>query len=710
MPTIARHISRSLLQPVHLLRTYDPRHLKSDLLAGLTVAVVLIPQGIAFALIAELPPEMGLYTAIFGALIAGLWGNSHHQHTGPANAMSLLVLSTLLIVAQTGTRQFIVAAGLLALLAGLAQLLMGLARLGLLVNFVSHSVVVGFSAGAGVLIIGKQVRHLLGIDFQGDGIITTARSFFENLGTAHGPTLLLGLGTMALMVAVRRWRPVWPSLLMGMISSALAVYLLRLDEQGVDVLGALPAGLPPVADLPVLDLPLISQLATGALAVAAIGLVETSAITRSLAAQSGQHLDSNQEFVGQGLSNICCGIFSGFPVAASFSRSAINYRAGARTTLASVFSGIFALLAMLLLAPYTSLLPRTALAAVLIITAFAVIDFREIRRILRGTRGDALIMVVTFGGTVMFQIDFAVLSGILLSFAVYILRTSAPRVYPVVSDSHFRHFIPQEERPACPQLGIMNILGDLYFGAVNHIEQAIHTYQAEHPGQRFLLLRMRAVNQCDFSGIHMLENVCRTYREMGGDVYLVHVREHVLEFMKSTHFYEALGTDHFLTGDTAALDHLFYRVIDPAICIYECPVRVWKECQNLPKEEFAKTIPSFHHLPMRDVGAITPRQLWERLHGDPLPPLIIDVREAREYHQAHIANAQLRPLSGLDENCGDLLLHRPMVLVCRSGRRSQLAAAYLQRRGFTKVSVLQGGMRAWLAAGLLTAVLTDDNR
>ncbi|MBN2431874.1 MAG: STAS domain-containing protein [Acidobacteria bacterium] len=710
MPSITRHVSRLLLQPFYLARDYDRRHLKPDLVAGLTVAVVMIPQGIAFALIAELPPEMGLYTAIVGALVAGLWGHSHHQHTGPANAMSLLVLSTLLVVSQTGTQQFIVAAGLLAVMAGLVQLLMGLARLGLLVNFVSHSVVVGFSAGAGVLIIGKQLRHLLGIDFQGDGIITTARSFFDGLGAPHWPTLLLGLGTMVLMAAVRRWRPVWPSLLMGMIGSALAVYLLRLDQQGVSVLGALPFGLPPVAGLPVLNVQLMSQLVTGALAVAAIGLVETSAISRSIAAQSGQHLDSNQEFVGQGLANIGAGVFSGFPLAASFSRSAINYRAGARTTVASIFSGIFVLLATLLLAPYTALLPRTALAAVLIITAFAVIDFREMRRILRGTRGDALIMVVTFGGTVMFQIDFAVLTGILLSFAVYILRTSAPRVYPVVSDLNFRHFIPQEARPACPQLGIMNILGDLYFGAVNHIEQAITKYQAEHPTQRFLLLRMRAVNQCDFSGIHMLESVCRTYREMGGDVYLVHVRDHVLEFMKSTRFYEELGADHFLAGDTAALDHLFYRIIDPAVCIYECPVRVWKECQNLPKEEFAKTIPSFHHLTVQPTPTVTPRELWELQHAEPPRPLIIDVREPREYRREHIAGAELRSLSGLDENCGDLLLHRSIVLVCRTGRRSHLAAAYLQHRGFSRVSILRGGLRAWKAEGLLTAVLTGDNR
>src|SRR5690606_28651903 len=229
--------------------------------------------------------------------------------------------------------------------------------------------------------------------------------------------------------------------------------------------------------------------------------------------QTGQRIDSNQEFVGQGLANILCGFFSGHAVAASFSRSAVNYNAGARTAMAVIISAICVVLAMFLLAPLTAYLPRAALAGVLVVIGLNMVDYKELVRILQGTRGDAAIMAVTFLGTLFLQIETAVLMGILLSLVVYLLRTSAPRVQAVVPDERFRHFVYLPDKPVCPQLGVIDILGDLYFGAVNHVEEAIHRFQNEHPEQRYLLIRMHNVNHCDFSGIHMLESVVRSYRE-----------------------------------------------------------------------------------------------------------------------------------------------------------------------------------------------------
>jgi SulP family sulfate permease len=697
-----KHISANLLHPIQFAWAYDRSNLRPDAVAGLTVAVILLPQAIAYALIAELPPQAGLYAAIVAAIVGALWGSSHHLQTGPTNAISLLILSTLLTTTTADPANFMVLAGLMAVLVGIFQLLMGLVRMGVLVNFVSHSVIVGFSSGAGVLIAIKQFRHLFGLEFSSHSLIETVRDIFVYLPETHLPTMALGVGTVLLILLLRQYNPKLPGPLIGMVIAAAFVGLLGLDQQGVVVIGELPRNLPPLAQLPLFDLDLIAQLSTGALAIAAIGLVEAMSIARSIASQTDQRLDSNQEFVGQGLANIATGFFSGYPSSGSFTRSAVNFKSGAQTPLASILSGIFVLIAMLVLAPLAAFVPRTALAGVLILTAYGMINFREIGRIWRGARGDAVIMLVTFLGTLFLHLEFAVLTGILFSFAIYIIKTSVPRVSPVVPDETFSHFIHPTRRSPCPQLAIIDILGDLYFGAVTHIEQAIRQYMSKNPEQRFLLLRMHSVNQCDFSGIHALESVVRAYREQGGDVFMVRVREHILELMKSTRFYNYLGADNFLSEDTA-ITHIFHSIIDPAICIYECEVRTFKECQNLPKRTYPVDIPLHTDIPKDTVNGISPRALWQQLHQDTLP-LIIDVREPREFRQGHIQQAQLMPLPTLYSNASDLPHDRPIIFVCRSGRRSTRAAYMLHNRGYNNAAILQGGMLAWESAGLLEAI------
>jgi SulP family sulfate permease len=300
-------------QPVSLFRGYELNNLRPDLVAGLTVAVILLPQAIAYALIAELPPQTGLYAAIVAAIVGALWGSSNHLQTGPTNAISLLILSTLFTIAAPGTAEYVILAGLMALLVGVVQLAMGLARLGVLVNFVSHSVIVGFSAGAGVLIAVTQLRHLLGLEFTSHGLVDTVHSVWIYLPKTHMPTMALSVGTMLLMVLLRRLYPKLPGALIAMVVAAVAVGIAGLDQQGVVVIGELPRSLPPVTDFSVLNGQRIGQLAPGALAVAAIGLVEAMSIARSISGQSNQRLDSNQEFAAQGLANIASGLFSGYP-------------------------------------------------------------------------------------------------------------------------------------------------------------------------------------------------------------------------------------------------------------------------------------------------------------------------------------------------------------------------------------------------------------
>lgn len=702
----ATSIVRYLAEPVHLAKGYDRAFVRPDLMAGLTVAVILLPQAIAFTIIAELPPQMGLYASIVGGLAGALWGSSDQIQNGPSNAISLLVLSTLSSLALPGTPEYIVAAATLALMVGLFQILLGLARLGVLVNFVSYSVIIGFASGAGLLILIKQIPPLLGLTFAETSTLETVTGIFLHVPESHLITAAIGVGTIIFLVVVGRLRPNFPAALVVLILAALLVYILGADKQGVSVIGSLPTGFPPPTNLSLINLETVQKLITGAIAVGSIGLVQTTAIAKSISAQTRQRLDSNQEFVGQGMANFFRGLFTGYPVAASFVRTAVNFRAGAKSRVSAIFASLFVLVAMQFLGPFTSYLPRSALAGVLIVTAYRMIDQEEISRILRGSTGDAVIMMVTFLGTLFLHIETAVLIGILLSFMRYVMRTSTPRVQAVVPDETYKHFGYDPQQQDCPQLGVIEILGSLYFGAVNYVEDFILDYAAKHPEQRYLLIRMHNVNNCDFSGIHMLENIIQIYRERGGDVFLVRATHRVRQSMERAGFDANLGRDHYLDEDEA-ISYLFYHVLDPAMCIYECPVRVFKECQNLPKRlDLIGILPETRELP--EVDTISPGELWTQLHREADEPAakIIDVREPREFRRGHIAEARSLPLPLVPSLNTELDHDQPIVLVCRTSRRSRRAACTLVNDGFTNVKVLDGGMVSWEAAGLLEAIDT----
>ncbi len=696
--------SAYFLRPVQFVRAYQGSNLRPDIVAGLTVAVVLLPQAIAYAMIAELPPRVGLYSAIVAAIVGALWGSSNQLHTGPTNAASLLVLTILLPIAEPGTPEFLAAAGLMAVMVGVFRLVMGLARLGILVNFVSDSVIIGFTAGAGMLISVSQLRHLLRLDFPSNpGLIVTLRDIVAHIDAIHWISLGLGAGGIVLIAIIRRFKPKWPAPFIVMAVAAAIVGGLSLDGQGVEVIGQIPRSLPPLADLPWLDFELITQLFPGMLAVGALGLVEAMAIARSIAGQSGQRLDSNQEFVGQGLANIACGLFSGYTTSGSFTRSAVNFNAGGKTSMSSIFSGIFVLAAILLIAPLAAFVPRSALAGVLLVTAYGMIDRQEMARIWRGTRGDAIIMVIPFLSTLFLPLQFAVLTGILLAFVVYVMRTSTPRVVPVLPAKDFSHFAQYSDASPCVQLAILDIFGDLYFGAVSHVEEAIHSHLEKNPSQRFLLLRMFSVDQIDISGVHALESIVRALRKRGGDVFVMRTQEPVLDLMQSTGFYDYLGHDHFFSyGD--AIGHIFHHILDPAICIYECEARAFKECQNLPRRiKHPVEIPIHTEIPAGRVAGVTPQELWDELRGDN-PPLVIDVREPREFKRGHIPQAESIPLFKLLSASSQIPRDRPVVFVCRSGRRSTRATYLLTNQGYTNIRVLRGGILAWESAGLLEAV------
>ncbi len=691
------------IQPYRILRGYRRDFLRDDLMAGLTVAIILLPQSIVYAMIAGMPPAAGLYTAIVGTLIAALWGSSRQAQSGPTNTHALLTLAVAMTVARPGGPAYLSAVAMLALMVGFIKLLVGITRLGILANFVSDAVIVGFTAGAGILIAINQLPHLMGIHVEHSAsMANTLMQLSEHLNKVHWPSLILGLAAMAMILLLQKINRKLPGPFLAMVAAAAAVALFHLDKMGVAVVGELPRGLPPLAPIHLTDWALMGKLSTGALAMAAIGLVQTTSVTRALASATGQRLDTNQEFVAQGLANIGTGLFSGFLVTSSFNRSALNLQSGARTQMAAVFTGLIVLLAMLALAPYAALLPGAALAGVLLIIASRMVNHREMARILHGSRGDALVMVITLIFSLLLPLEYAVLTGILLSLGHYILRTSLPKVLPVLPDKDFKHLSHQPGKPQCPQLTVIEVQGDLYFGAVNHVEAAILENKRQHPEQRYLLLRMQNVQVIDISGIHMLEALIDAYRSNGGDLFLVKARPYVLKQMKRLGFLDRLGADHLLEEDEA-IAHIFYQVLDPAICIYECDVRVFAECQNLPRPTAYQKFPSLAKLARLDMPIFTVDALYQALR-QPNPPLMVDIREPREFQRSHIPQAVNIPLSKLLNNQRPLPHEQPIVLVCRTSRRSRRAAYHLQQQGYKNIYLLDGGMMAWENAHLLTAV------
>jgi SulP family sulfate permease len=665
------------------------------------VATVAIPQSIAYASIAELPPHYGLYASVVAGIVGGLWSSSRHLSAGPTNGMSLLVLSVLLPVVAPGSVEYLLAASVLAVLAGV--LLVGFAwlRFGALVTLASRAVLLGFTAGAAVLIALGQLKNLLGIQAPSSPqLYRTLVELFARADTVDPASLVVGLSTLVAIVGLRLLHPRIPATLLAVAGAAVAVWALALDQSGVAVIGPVPRSPPQPTPLALGRLPdfeLVRNLTTGAMAVAALALVESVAIAQTLARKSGHRLDNNQQFFALGLGNVVAGLFSGYPSSGSLTRSALSQQAGGRTQLSGVFMGLWLLLAMLAFAPAARFIPRPALAAVLLVVAWGMVDRASIRRVAQTSRAETLIMVATALATLSLPLEFAVLSGVLLSLAYFIVQSSLPRVFPVVPDASFRHFVQSGDSPVCPQLGVMTIRGPLFFGAVHHVEQALRQNLDEHPGQSILLLRMHGVEICDLNGIEMLEETLRTYRDLGGDLYLVRPRAPVLDTMASSGFVDRLGADHILQQEDA-IEHLFEKVLDPGICIYECEHKVFAECHSLPKHPYGEELPTY------DRRAIDPARHLSvadfRACAADRPCLVIDVREQREFEQGHLPGARLVPLRLLLAAAPSLPRDRALLLVCRSGRRSSRAMAMLYGVGREDSFNLKGGVLAWRAAGL----------
>lgn len=555
--------------------------LRADLIAGFTGAVIVLPQGVAFATIAGLPPEYGLYTAMVTPVVAALFGSSWHLISGPTTAISIVIFSAVSHHAEPGTPEFIQLALTITFLAGVYQLAFGLARLGTLVNFVSHTVVIGFTAGAAILIATSQMKHVFGIEVpRGETFLHTWEIIYDHLGDANLYVFAIAMATLFTALLVKKFLPAVPNLLAGLIVGSLVALMLNGAEHGVALVGEIPGHLPPPSH-PDFSLASLRLLAPEAFAVALLGLIEAVSISRAVASKSHQRINSDQEFIGQGLSNMAGSFLSSYAGSGSFTRSGINYAAGARTPMSAIFAALFLALIVLMIAPLTAYLPIAAMGGVILLVAWNLIDFAHIKEVLTISKSETAVLLTTFFATLFLELEFAIYLGVLLSLVLFLSRTSTPDIVELAPDTDpltgKRRLVSVSEKPVaqCPQLCIIRIDMSIYFGSANHVQNRLYEL-SEREGYKHILIICSGVNLIDMTGAEMLMQEAKRLEELGGGLYFAEIKPRVYDFISRAHFVRHVGNTHFFDEKKLAIKSLIKR-LDMDRCRV-CKVRVFDEC------------------------------------------------------------------------------------------------------------------------------------
>jgi sulfate permease, SulP family len=579
--------------------------LRHDALAAATGALVVLPQAVAFATIAGLPPQYGLYAAMVPAVIAALWGSSWHLVSGPTTAISVLVFATLGPLAEPGSERYIGMVLTLSLMAGLMQLAMGLARLGAVVNFISHTVIVGFTAGAALLIVASQIRNFFGLAVpRGASFHETLLYAAEHLGEAQLWATVVGVATVVAGLLARRWLPRWPYMIVAMLVGGLVAALLDRalgpGTPAIATVGALPGALPPLST-PDLSFQTLKALLFPAAVVALLGLTEAVAIARSIAVRSGQQLDNDQEFIGQGLSNIAGSFVSAYPSSGSFNRSGINFASGARTPLAAALAAPFLLAIALVAAPAVAYLPVAAMAGILFIVAWGLIDWHHIGAILRRHPRERLVLLVTWIG-VLVDLEKGLFAGIVVSLLLYLYRTSQPAVEErappptEVGNPRRKMVAAGPAAPTCPQLALLRLRGSIYFGAVDHVRAQLRRVDAVDPQRKWLMLVAQGINFVDLAGAELLAEEAKRRHSLGGGLIIVGAQPAVEHQLRRSGAIEAIGPARLVAHKGDAI-RLAYPQLDDDIC-RACTRRVFFECRaRLPGGEPRTDVPGDQRSP-----------------------------------------------------------------------------------------------------------------
>jgi SulP family sulfate permease len=553
---------------------YNRADLPSDLVAGVVTAIMLIPQGMAYAQLAGLPPQVGLYASVVPLIIYALLGTSGQLSVGPVAITSLLVFSGVGALAEPGSQRFIQLALLLALMVGALKLLLGVLRLGVVLNFISHPVLAAFTTASALIIAAGQLKYILGYKVGGEHLSETLAHTVAGLGQSNVVTLAIGLLSVALLLFFRKGlrpllvraglKPLTVTLvvsgapLVTVILGTLLTWLLRLDQTaGVAVVGGIPAGLSPLS-WPAPSLSDARVLLPAALTIVLVSVVESIAVARALASKRRQAIDPNQELVALGAANIAAGLFSGYPVTGGFARSVVNFQAGAITGLASLITAAAIALILLFFTPLFFFLPQAVLAATVIVAVFGLVDLKEPRQIWQANRGDAITWGLTFAAVLLLGIETGIFVGVGSSLALYLWRTSRPHIAVVgrLGESEVYRNVLRYEVTTWPVVAAVRVDESLYFANARYLEEALLRVAADRPELRHLVLIGSAINFIDSSALHTLESMARELGDAGVQLHLAEIKGPVMDGLKRAGFVERLGSERIHLSTHSAMQAL----------------------------------------------------------------------------------------------------------------------------------------------------------
>lgn len=543
---------------------YNRAAFADDFLAAVIVTIMLIPQSLAYALIAGLPPEAGLYASIAPLILYAIFGTSTSLAVGPVAVISLMTAATVGDFAARGTAGYASVALALAFIVGLLLLALGFLRLGFLANFLSHPIISGFITASGVLIAASQLKHILGVAAEGDTLIEIAFSLGAHLPATHLPTLAIGGGVIAFLFWTRsNLKPLlvgWglqdrPAALLSRAAPLLAIIItialvsiFRLEDAGVSIVGATPKGLPPIA-LPDFDWPLWRALIGPAMLIAVIGYVESVSVAQTLAARRRERIDLDQELIALGASNVAAGVAGGFPVTGGFARSVVNFDAGARTPAAGAFTALGIAVAAMYLTPLLFNLPKATLAATIIVAVLSLVDIGAIRRTFAYSKSDFVAMAATILGVFGFGVEAGVMAGVILSILLLLHRASRPHsaiVGQVPGTEHFRNVL-RHDVITSPSVASVRIDGDLFFANARYVEDRLTSLAPAGSPVRHVVLMCSAINSIDASALEALEAANRRLQEIGVLLHLTEVKGPVMDALKRSSFLKALSGKIFLS-------------------------------------------------------------------------------------------------------------------------------------------------------------------
>ncbi len=549
-------------------RSYNGTALTNDLVAAGIVTIMLIPQSLAYAMLAGLPPEVGLYASILPIVAYALFGTSRALAVGPVAVISLMTLTAASSVAPPGSAEFIAAALVLALLSGLILLLMGVLKLGFLANLLSHPVVSGFITASGIIIATSQLKAILGISASGEAMPELVRTLLANLPDTNLPTLVIGVLSTAFLFWVRKGlkpllikaglqpRPADLVAKAGPIAAVaaatIAVVAFDLERHGVRVVGAIPQSLPPLT-VPLLDVGLWQQLAVPALLLSIIGFVESVSVAQTLAAKKRQRIDPDQELIGLGAANVAASFSGGYPVTGGFARSVVNFDAGAETPAAGAFTAVGIAIAALFLTPLLYALPLATLAATIIVAVLSLVDLKTPVLIWRYSRADFAAMAATIAVTLLLGVEPGVIAGVGLSLALYLWRASRPHaaiVGRVPETGHFRN-LKRHKVLTDPRVLTIRIDESLTYLNARWLEEFVLETVADHPEAKHLVLMASAVNSIDASALESLEAINHRLNDAGIKLHLSEVKGPVMDKLERSSFLEELSGEVFLSQDEA---------------------------------------------------------------------------------------------------------------------------------------------------------------